>query len=167
MSFQKLNSFTKKVADLADRPSLDPVAIKAQFDAAPEELRQYFNNLVDDITTLLPKKVQEDWKPLVFQNGWVPAGSGDAEPKYMKDEFGFVHLKGTIWGGGGVLGDWTIITTLPTGYIPSERIRLPSVNTDETNTKACYVVVEPDGLVKIKNVSYAGKLELNLPTFRV
>lgn len=45
--FQKLVSFTKKVADLPDQPTLDPASLKAQFDAAPDEVRTYFNNLID------------------------------------------------------------------------------------------------------------------------
>jgi hypothetical protein len=45
--FEKLVSFTKKVADLADRPSLNSSELKAQFDAAPDEVRQYLNKLVD------------------------------------------------------------------------------------------------------------------------
>jgi hypothetical protein len=44
---EKLQSFTKKVADLPDQPSLSPNELKAQFDAAPEELRQKFNTLID------------------------------------------------------------------------------------------------------------------------
>lgn len=47
--FEKLVSFTKKVADLADRPSLDPTALKAQFDAAPDEVRVYLNKLIDSL----------------------------------------------------------------------------------------------------------------------
>jgi hypothetical protein len=42
--FEKLVSFTKKVADLPDRPSTNP---KAQFDLAPDEVRQYLNKLID------------------------------------------------------------------------------------------------------------------------
>lgn len=45
--FEKLNQFTKKVSDLADKPALNPSELKAFFDAAPEELRNYFNNLID------------------------------------------------------------------------------------------------------------------------
>lgn len=45
--FQKLVSFTKKVADLADKPALNASQLKAQFDAAPDEVRQYLNNLID------------------------------------------------------------------------------------------------------------------------
>lgn len=45
--FQKLVSFTNKVADLADQPTGTPSEIKAAFDAAPDEVRQYLNNLID------------------------------------------------------------------------------------------------------------------------
>jgi hypothetical protein len=45
--FEKLNSFTKKVADLPDQPTLDAAALKAQFDAAADEVRQYLNKLID------------------------------------------------------------------------------------------------------------------------
>ncbi|ULT55394.1 hypothetical protein L1999_20140 [Neobacillus drentensis] len=47
MAFEKLDSFSKRVSDLADKPSLTPSALKAQFDAAPEELRNSFNALID------------------------------------------------------------------------------------------------------------------------
>jgi hypothetical protein len=46
MSFNELASFTQKVADAADQIVGNPVAAKAIFDAAPEELRTSFNNLV-------------------------------------------------------------------------------------------------------------------------
>ncbi|MEH7251891.1 hypothetical protein V7111_07175 [Neobacillus niacini] len=44
---EKLVSFTKKVADLSDKPSLNPADLKAVFDAAPDEVRQYLNKLID------------------------------------------------------------------------------------------------------------------------
>jgi hypothetical protein len=47
MSFNKLAAFTQKVADVADQIVGNPVAAKAIFDASPEELRTYFNNLID------------------------------------------------------------------------------------------------------------------------
>jgi hypothetical protein len=47
MAFEKLDSFSKKVSDLADKPSLTPTALKAQFDAAPDEVRVYLNALID------------------------------------------------------------------------------------------------------------------------
>lgn len=46
--FEKLVSFTKDVSDLPDRPAVDSAAaLKAQFDAAPDEVRVYLNKLID------------------------------------------------------------------------------------------------------------------------
>jgi hypothetical protein len=50
MALEKLLAFTKKVADLSDRPALNPTELKAQFDAAPEEVRQYLNKLIDALS---------------------------------------------------------------------------------------------------------------------
>lgn len=47
MPFQKLLSFTQDVSDLPDKPSLTPAQLKAQFDAAPNEVRTALNNLID------------------------------------------------------------------------------------------------------------------------
>lgn len=49
MPLEKLNAFTKKVSDLSDKPNetMTTAQVKAQFDAAPEELRVYLNKLID------------------------------------------------------------------------------------------------------------------------
>jgi hypothetical protein len=44
---EKLVSFTQDVSDLTDRPSLNPSELKAAFDAAPNEVREYLNKLID------------------------------------------------------------------------------------------------------------------------
>lgn len=49
MPLQKLTSFTTKVADLDTQPILDPASLKARFDAAPDEVRRYLNQLIDDL----------------------------------------------------------------------------------------------------------------------
>ena len=54
MSLQKLLSFSKTVSDLADKPALTPTALKAQFDAAPEEVRQSLNQLIDALKLTTP-----------------------------------------------------------------------------------------------------------------
>lgn len=46
--FEKLESFTRDVSDLPDRPALNQAAaLKEQFDAAPNEVRVYLNKLID------------------------------------------------------------------------------------------------------------------------
>lgn len=49
MAFIKLTAFTKKVADLADQPAAEAPELKAWFDAAPDEVRTYLNNLIDGL----------------------------------------------------------------------------------------------------------------------
>lgn len=51
----KLLSFTKKVQDLADKPNstMSAAEVKAQFDAAPDELRLAFNQLIDDLQSVV------------------------------------------------------------------------------------------------------------------
>jgi len=51
MPFEKLNEFTKKVSDLSDTPNetMTTAQVKAQFDAAPDEVRVYLNKLIDKL----------------------------------------------------------------------------------------------------------------------
>lgn len=53
MPISKLNAFTQKVADLADKPEMTSSAFKAVFDAAPEELRVYLNSIVDALQSVV------------------------------------------------------------------------------------------------------------------
>ncbi len=55
MPLDKLTVFTKKVQDLADKPNGTMTAseVKAQFDAAPNELRLAFNQLIDDLGSVV------------------------------------------------------------------------------------------------------------------
>ncbi len=55
MPLDKLNAFTKKVQDLADKPNstMSAAEVKAQFDAAPDKVRVYLNQLIDDLQSTL------------------------------------------------------------------------------------------------------------------
>lgn len=55
MPLTKLNTFTKKVADLADKPNATMTAaqVKAQFDAAPDEVRQSLNAVIDQLQSIV------------------------------------------------------------------------------------------------------------------
>lgn len=79
-----------------------------------EELRREVDKLKAGAPT------QEAWNEVgavgkpAFENSWVNFGSTYATAAYMKDNLGFVHLKGTVRAG-------TVnatIFTLPTGYRP-------------------------------------------------
>lgn len=55
MPLDKLNAFTTKVQDLADKPNstMSAAELKAKFDAAPDELRLAFNQLIDDLGSVV------------------------------------------------------------------------------------------------------------------
>ena len=64
-------------------------------------------------------KQQENWADLVLQNSWTNIGLPFFYAGYMKDQLGFVHLRGVITGGtlpGGVVA----LTNLPIGYRPNK-----------------------------------------------
>lgn len=51
MSFEKLQSFSKLIANLPDAPNdtMTSTELKQYWDSSPEELRQAFNKLIDDL----------------------------------------------------------------------------------------------------------------------
>jgi hypothetical protein len=66
---------------------------------------------------LKANKAQEAWIAPTLLNGWVNYGiSGGALAAFIKDDMGFVHLKGLIKDGTTTAG--TTIFTLPVGYRP-------------------------------------------------
>ena len=57
---------------------------------------------------------QEEWITPTLLNGWTGSGV-----RYMKDEFGFVHIEGEMKGNSATD---TLVFTLPSGYRPNQRI---------------------------------------------
>lgn len=49
--FQKLDEFTNKIEDLADKPTQNALELKKYFDSSPEELRLTLNKLIDDLAS--------------------------------------------------------------------------------------------------------------------
>ena len=60
-------------------------------------------------------KKQEDWITPTLLNGWY-ASRPSEPPQYMKDEFGFVHFRGTISKGANATSN--VAFQLPVGYRP-------------------------------------------------
>lgn len=54
MPLEKLLEFTQKVSDLSDKPNatMSAAEVKAQFDAAPDEVRVYLNQLIDKLQSV-------------------------------------------------------------------------------------------------------------------
>ncbi len=59
---------------------------------------------------------QEEWQTPVLQNGWIPYEYGYNTPRFFKDKFGMVHIKGLV-----KLGVDALIFNLPQGYRPDGR----------------------------------------------
>lgn len=96
------------------------------------------SNLQTDLTTVnqaitnlqndKANKTQEAWITPTLLNNWVE-GTAWTAPKYMKDNFGFVHMKGSIKNG--LSG--SIAFTLPIGYRPNSLHMLGAVNQNVYN----------------------------------
>jgi hypothetical protein len=147
--FEKLLSFTKKVSDLADKPTLNASELKLQFDAAPEELRESFNNLVDALNT------PEALSSLTLQNGWTSYQVG-TEGYYYKDQLGRVHLQGRFKNG--VTTDGYVLAQLPVGYRP--------VQDRFFNSRNCNALVTSNGFITLYNITSQGDIGIDGLSFR-
>lgn len=127
-------AFTAPLIDLQGeyRTKLAAVVAEMAQDAADLETR------VSVVETQYARKQQGQWIPLVLIGGAtipsVPYGS----PQFMKDEFGFVHLKGVIRCTG--LGLASL--KLPKGCYPLQGMRFAVGN---GNTGACLFDILADG----------------------
>jgi hypothetical protein len=117
-----------------------------------DELTQLVNE-VNNQEMIFAKKQQETWHDLGLVNGWVNVGDGNATAQYMKDEMGFVHIKGYIKGGLTAYGNW-IAYPLPSGYRPLQHHNV-SVGTSDGNSISgdARIQVDSDGnIVTLQNV---------------
>jgi hypothetical protein len=84
----------------------------------------------------------EAWIIPTLTNGWVEV-SASYTPKYMKDQMGFVHIKGCIKNG----TNGTAAFTLPVGYRPATRGYFAIINANTNNVATG--VLYTDGQVMI------------------
>lgn len=85
-------------------------------------------------------KQQEDWITPTLLNGWTVVSGSSAE--YMKDDMGFVHIRGEFQG----IQSLTTIFSLPTGYRPLRRL-VWSVPVGVIGTTHTSFIVQPNGTV--------------------
>lgn len=107
-------------------------------------------NIVEASLQIPANKTQENWIEPTLLNGWVNYGDVIETMAYMKDEFGFVHVKGTVKSGG--LGQ--PIFVFPKGYRPSKILLFPCGKSDGTTI----VEVYPDGGVLSPMTGGAGAI---------
>lgn len=79
---------------------------------------------VNSLDTSKANKTQSAWVEPAMINNWVNFGSGWETFGYMKDEFGFVHIKGVIKGGAGSSSNFT----LPVGFRPPLNKNFPIIS---------------------------------------
>lgn len=75
--------------------------------------------LEDDLSDLTTSLAVEAFTAVTFQNSWVDYPSYSGRCSYMKDPFGFVHLRGLINKGTAALVLAQTMFTLPAGYRPT------------------------------------------------
>ena len=96
--------------------------------------QQYVNWLLSFIREKANKQ-QEAWITPTLLNGWVVLT--DSYPvSYMKDNFGFVHIRGVV--SGGSLG--TVIFSLPNGYKPENDMYLPAYSNNTVSRLKIYKI---------------------------
>jgi hypothetical protein len=149
---QKLLAFTKKVADLPDRPSLNSAELKAQFDAAPEELRQSFNNLVDALNQ------SPTWTDATLENGFLNYGGSDFNAGFTLDNLGNVYLRGCLKAGTNGQNAFT----LPAGMRPSKTRSFPL----SCNITGAFASIYPNGNVIVSFPGGYSWLYLDAVMFR-
>jgi hypothetical protein len=92
--------------------------------------------------TTLSNSLVGSWQALTLTNG-AAYGSGFASPAYYKDVLGWVHLKGLLKNVSG----GQLITTLPSGYWPAERLVLGCQISASGAETAGRIDVSPNGNV--------------------
>lgn len=107
------------------------------------------------------KKAEKDiasvpWIKPTLLNKWVDRNIGDDAPTgYMKDQLGFVHVRGIVTGG----ATSSNVFFLPEGYRPSRRMQFINISHDQ-QLLLSYITVEKSGAVYIN--SGAGDMWLTL-----
>lgn len=153
-----------------DRQSTQRLVEKvlSQPDLFPDEFKAWLprwlggNVNFELASTQLP--AVESWKLVgnsgnaQFANSWVNFSGADAAAAYMKDPWGFVHLKGTVKLG--VLN--TTIFVLPAGYRPQEYENFAVV----CNSAFGIINVAPSGDVKQVGGASNAYITLSGITFR-
>lgn len=123
--------------------------------AALNNLETQYDNVMTDI------KVQPPWINAVMQNSWV---TNDSTPlAYQKDNMGYVHIRGSITGGGTANG--TVIATLPAGYRPQFARHYNIAAYTNTTYTPCEIVINTDGTIVINAGSGVWYPHLDLPEY--
>lgn len=90
----------------------------------------------------------ESWNTPSLQNSWEDYGGSFDPCRYMKDDNGFVHIKGLIKSGS--TGSNVLAFTLPTGYRPADVLVTPAMHYGSGNVSVfTQVRITAGGQVRI------------------
>ncbi|WP_139489748.1 hypothetical protein [Brevibacillus dissolubilis] len=109
------------------------------------------------------RKQQHNWLTPTLLNGWQNSNS-DTPVGFLRDEFGFVRLKGCIMNG--LMKDGTTIFRLPEGYRPEETQRFGVTCGSKGNLQVGVVEVQESGDIKIFGC-YQSDVILNGVVFQI
>jgi hypothetical protein len=125
------------------------------------KLKTQFNDLVDasvvenqieDLTSSLDDyalKQQQAWITPTLVSGWTNV-SGIQVIQYMKDEFGFVHIRGTT---NGASKTDTVPFQLPVGYRPPNQLHVPLINLG-TPFNPAVAIIDASGFIVVASSVY-------------
>lgn len=95
-----------------------------------------------------------------LQNGWVAYGTGQATLKFIKTAAGLVNLYGAIKDG--VTTNGTLLTTLPTGFRPSEILRFCVLVVNAGTPQPAQITIETDGSVRVNFALSSEQVNINV-----
>lgn len=119
-------------------------------------------SLISHTHPIYALKQQEAWHQVgasgepAFTSGWQNVDTAVYNPlSFMKDQSGFVHIKGAVVCPSGPLSGWSNkITTLPTAYHPSKDIYVVGFIKDgEEKYGTCLFRIDADGSLYYNHVS--------------
>jgi hypothetical protein len=123
-------------------------------------------NGIANLDTNKANKAQEAWHDLTLVEGWANSGGNTQKAQYMKDELGYVHIKGVIQNGNNGNGSW-ICSPLPVGYKPAESFYCSMFSAYGTNyTSNATLQFNTDGTVVVWANMQIGLLVLDIPLFQ-
>lgn len=113
-----------------------------------DELKHVLERMYNDVYLEVLRHETIAWVEVTsFENSWVNYGGTNQTAGYVKDAFGFVHLKGVVKNGSSIP---TIIFTLPAGYRPTAA---ETFTTHSHGFGACTVTADGEVVAAVGSVA--------------
>ena len=117
-------------------------ALRVNFDA----LNTSIINLTEDLSILQGFLEVEAWTDFTPGTGWSSSGGTWKQCSYMKDPFGFVHLKGLTLGSNTITYP-NIYNNLPAAYRPEQDVSYTTVWTPGTGASLQVHISASTGII--------------------